>query len=186
MKIDFPRASAFDGKIKKYSCEAKLTVGGMYELPIAYESQLDDKNQHIVSVGGIRRADLFALQAGMIEGIRKSRAEKSNVTKPAEAPPIPKLSEQRIPSAAPTGASIEIDIKNEIDLKDGTYLAKEHGGQGRYAFITHSHGSFEGGDIAEAVCTDGFLATNLPDKFGRIKEVLKPTDFVLTKCDEAR
>jgi uncharacterized protein YecT (DUF1311 family) len=104
MKIEFPRASAFDEKIKKYNCEAKLTVGGMYELPITYESQLDDKGQHIVSVGGIRRGDLFALQAGMIEGIKKSRAEKNNVTKPAEAPPAPKPVEQPAPVTAPNPA----------------------------------------------------------------------------------
>jgi uncharacterized protein YecT (DUF1311 family) len=99
MKIEFPRASAFDEKIKKYSCEAKLIVGGTIQLPITYESQLDDKNQHIVSVGGIRRGDLFALQAGMIEGIKKSRAEKNNVTKPAEVPPTPKPAEQPAPVA---------------------------------------------------------------------------------------
>lgn len=104
MKIEFPRASAFDEKIKKYSCEAKLAVGGMYELPITYESQLDDKGQHIVSVGGIGRGDLLALQAGMIEGIKKSRAEKSNVTKPAETPPTPKPAEQPAPVAAPNPA----------------------------------------------------------------------------------
>lgn len=108
MKIEFPRASAFDEKIKKYNCDAKLTVGGMYELPITYESQLDDKGQHIVSVGGIRRGDLFALQAGMIEGIKKSRAE--TLTKPAEAPPAPKPAEQPAPVAttntAPTPAPV--------------------------------------------------------------------------------
>lgn len=81
--------------------------------------------------------------------------------------------------------SLEIDIKNEIDLKDGTYLAKEYGGQDRYAFITHSHGRFEGGDIAEAICTDGFLVSKLPSKFGEVKKVLKPTDYVLTKCNES-
>lgn len=88
-------------------------------------------------------------------------------------------------SFAAAAASLEIDIKNEVDLKDGTYLAKEYGGQGRYVFITHSHGRFEGGDIVEAICTDGFLVSKLPTKFGKIKKVLKPTDFVLTKCDEA-
>ncbi len=83
-------------------------------------------------------------------------------------------------------AVLEIDIKNEIDLKNGMYLAKEYGGQGRYALISHNHGRFEGGDIAEASCTDGFVVSKLPAKFNRIKSILKPTDFVLTKCDEAR
>ena len=104
MKIEFPRASAFDEKIKKYSCEAKLTVGGMYELPITYESQLDDKGQHIVSVDGIRRGDLFALQAGMIEGIKKSRAEQNSISKPAEVSPKPV--EQPAPVTAPMPAPV--------------------------------------------------------------------------------
>lgn len=89
-------------------------------------------------------------------------------------------------SVSTAAAVLEIDIKNEIDLKDGTYLAKEYGGQGRYAFINHSHGRFEGGDIAEAVCTDGFVVSKLPQKFRKIRKALKPTDYVLTKCDEAR
>ncbi len=89
-------------------------------------------------------------------------------------------------SFALASAVLEIDVKNEIDLKDGTYLAKEYGGQGRYTFINHSHGRFQGGDIAEAVCTDGFVVSKLPAKFSKIKKVLKPTDYVLTKCDEAK
>jgi hypothetical protein len=89
-------------------------------------------------------------------------------------------------SLATAATVLEIDIKNELDLKDGAYLAKEYGGQGRYAFINHSHGRFEGGDIAEAACTDGFLVSQLPAKFSKIKKTLKPTDYVLTKCDEAK
>ena len=89
-------------------------------------------------------------------------------------------------SFAVAAAVLEIDIKNEIDLKDGTYLAKEYGGQGRYAFIAHNHGRFEGGDIAEATCTDGFVVSKLPAKFSNIKKFLKPTDYVLTRCDEAK
>jgi uncharacterized protein YecT (DUF1311 family) len=84
MQIELPRASAFDERIKKYSCEAKLIVGGAIQLPITYESQLDDKNQHIVSVGGISRRDLLIVQAGMIEGIKKSREKKDDLNKPAE------------------------------------------------------------------------------------------------------
>lgn len=81
-------------------------------------------------------------------------------------------------------AELEIDVKNEIDLKDGTYLVKEYGGQGRYALISHSHGRFEGGDIAAALCTDGFLVPKLPGKFSKIKKILKSTDFVFTNCKE--
>lgn len=83
LKIELPRADAFDEKIKKYSCTAKLVAGDMYQLPIAYESQLDDKDQHIVAVRGISRGDLLHVQAGVIEGIRKARSEKSNAAQSA-------------------------------------------------------------------------------------------------------
>lgn len=96
MKIEFPRASAFDEKIKKYSCEAKLIAGGTVELPITYESQLDDKNQHIVSVGGIARGDLLALKYAIAEGIKNGRAAKDGSASPstgstpkAQTTPVP-------------------------------------------------------------------------------------------------
>jgi hypothetical protein len=50
---------------------------------------------------------------------------------------------------------LEISLKNEIDVKDGSYIAKEYGGQGRYALINHRNGRFESGDIASAECSDG-------------------------------
>jgi hypothetical protein len=74
--FEFPRASAFDEKIKKYNCEAKLIAGGMYQLPITYESQLDDKNRHIVVIEGISRGDLLGVRSGMIEGIKKTEARR--------------------------------------------------------------------------------------------------------------
>jgi hypothetical protein len=90
-----------------------------------------------------------------------------------------------LPTVSQAAILLEIDIAHEIDLGDGTYLAQEYGGQGRYAFISHSHGRFEGGDIAEANCIDGFVVAQLPAKFGKIKKALKPTDYVLTTCQEA-
>ena len=52
----------------------------MYKLPITYESQLDDNNQHIVSVSGISIIDLFAIKAGLREGIEKNRGSKDETT----------------------------------------------------------------------------------------------------------
>jgi hypothetical protein len=56
LKIDSSRASAFDEKIKKYTCEAQLTVAskdaeekGFY-VPITYESQLDDNKKLVVEM----------------------------------------------------------------------------------------------------------------------------------------
>jgi hypothetical protein len=93
MKIEFPRASAFDEKIKKYSCEAKLVAGGAYQLPIIYESQLDDKGQHIVSVGGISRGDLLGVKSGLIAGIEKSRSQTQQS------------------SETPVGAKVEVPVE---------------------------------------------------------------------------
>ena len=112
MRLEFSRATAFDKNIKKYSCDAKLITGGTYQLPITYESQLDDKNQHIVSVGGIGRGDLLVLQAGLIEGIKRYREEKGVTAKPTEVPskaiekPSVAVASVALPSSVPVTAPL--------------------------------------------------------------------------------
>ncbi len=108
MKIELPRATAFDEKIKKYNCEAKLKAGNSYVLPITYESQLDDENQHIVAVGGINRADLFNVSSWIAQSIENVRAEKDISTKPTEIQPTPESKEQ--PIIASTMEPIEKQI----------------------------------------------------------------------------
>lgn len=81
-------------------------------------------------------------------------------------------------------AYLEIDIKNEIDLMNGAYIAKEYGGMGRFALISHSHGRFSDGDIAAAECSDGYIVSNLPAKFNNIKKHLQANSFVFTNCSE--
>lgn len=81
-------------------------------------------------------------------------------------------------------ANIEIDIKNEISLNDGTYLVKEYEGTGRYALISHSHGRFEGFEIGAAVCSNGYIVSKLSSKYSKIKKILKQDDFVFTICKE--
>ena len=82
MKIELPRASGFDEKIKKFTCEAKLIAGGTVQMPITYESQLDDGDQHIVAVGGISRGDLNALQFAIANGIKKDREVEKGAATP--------------------------------------------------------------------------------------------------------
>lgn len=90
-------------------------------------------------------------------------------------------------SSLAAAAVLEIDLSKEISLKDGRYLVKEYEGKGRYVLIDYSHGRFSSGsDIEIAVCTNGFVVSKLPAKFSNIKKHLKPTDYVLTECDEAR
>lgn len=80
LKIELPRASAYDEKIKKYSCEAKLVAGNKYQLPITYESQLDDQNQLVVSVSGISLGDKFNLKSAFTEAVEKSRSAQDVVS----------------------------------------------------------------------------------------------------------
>ncbi len=74
-----PRAAAFDEKIKKYSCEATMTVAGTYVIPIAYESQLDDKNEHVGSLQRIGRGDLIQIARALVN----SKNSKSAVPDPS-------------------------------------------------------------------------------------------------------
>jgi hypothetical protein len=71
LKFEFPRATAYDKEIKKYSCDLKLVAGGSYQVPIKYESQLNDQDQHLVSVGGILAADVFQLKLALMNIIKK-------------------------------------------------------------------------------------------------------------------
>lgn len=52
IRIENPLATAFDEKIKKYSCKAEWVQGegvSAIKTPILYESQLNDKGKHVVS-----------------------------------------------------------------------------------------------------------------------------------------
>ena len=80
--FEYPLATAEDKNIKKLSCEARLKVANAYQLPITYASQLDDKNQHIVSVGGISQDDKLLMLVAISNAVKKTRipaeSEKTN------------------------------------------------------------------------------------------------------------
>ncbi len=77
LKFEFPRAMAYDKEIKKYSCDLKLVAGGSYQVPLKYESQLNDQDQHLVSVGGILATDVFQLKLALLNVIQKDNAKTS-------------------------------------------------------------------------------------------------------------
>lgn len=91
LKLDYPRASGFDEKIKKYTCEAKLSADSV-DLSVTYESQLDDKNVHLVAVS-LSGLDLAALQAALLKATPAALAEEpgalAQVSIPAPVPPTP-------------------------------------------------------------------------------------------------
>jgi len=112
LKIELPRASAFDEKIKKYSCEAKLVAGGKVELPIKYGSQLDDKGEHIVFVGGIVLRDLLMVGSALMEGIKEKRAKA--IPQPQQATPSPQPAQVTLPSTN-TSALVGKNASSALD-----------------------------------------------------------------------
>lgn len=126
LKIELPRASSYDEKIKKYSCEAKLVAGNKYQLPITYESQLDDQNQHVVSVSGIAPVDQIYLKSAFTDAIEESRSAQ-NVVAPQSAPVANDSLSQKIAGAwqgtlegdggmeikvAPTGFDVAVNVSD--------------------------------------------------------------------------
>lgn len=67
LRFEFARATAYDEKIKMYSCTAKLISGNFYQVPITYESQLNDNNEHIISFDGMSPFDWKGIQTGLIK-----------------------------------------------------------------------------------------------------------------------
>lgn len=130
MKIEYPRATAHDDKIKKYSCEAKLIAGDAYQLPITYASQLDDKNQHIVSVGGIMRVDLVSVHAVIKENLIKTKAPKSETTQvQAPAPAVaPDEQQKQSSSVVQSGICKGLDLSitaEQIECFERKYSAAD-------------------------------------------------------------
>jgi uncharacterized protein YecT (DUF1311 family) len=92
LTLENMRPSAYEEKIKKFSCEATLVAkrdrvqGDSYRLPIHFESQLDDKNGHIVALKDVLIADLRQVDiylAAAIENDRKKADNKNIVPSPA-------------------------------------------------------------------------------------------------------
>lgn len=115
MTFELARASAFDAGIKKYSCEATLIAGEAIKLPITYESQLDDKNQHIVFVSGIQPRDLLLVQTAVKSKLLKEQAQgaeeaSSTATVAASAPAAPAT-----PVSVPEGEGGNDAGADEID-----------------------------------------------------------------------
>ena len=84
LKFEYPHATAVDEKIKKYSCESKLIAGDSIELPITYESQLDDQNRHLVGLGFISMRD-----GEMAEGAVREKLQRQSVANSSTASVTP-------------------------------------------------------------------------------------------------
>jgi len=80
LKFEYPRATAIDEKIKKLSCESKLIAGDTIELPITYESQLDDQKQHLVGVGHISLWDVEMVEGAVRDKLKRQALAKNAST----------------------------------------------------------------------------------------------------------
>lgn len=79
LKFTFPLATAYDDKIKKLDCEAKIDLADKFEIPVTYYSQLDDNGQHIVTVGGMKKSSLSAIEVGLSMISEKNDLEASQL-----------------------------------------------------------------------------------------------------------
>lgn len=116
LAIQLPRATSYDEKIKKYSCEAKLSIAGKLELPVQYDSQLDDKNEHIVITHGldINQRDARQIMLTILDTVSQKRGPTSAsnaATQPTGGNPnFVEPSEQKLPLKGRFG---EISINAE-------------------------------------------------------------------------
>lgn len=109
--FEYPRAVAFDDKIGKYSCTAKVIGGGTYQLPISYESQLDDGKRHLVSMGQIMAGDTILLGA---EVRKKMHPPAVSTVTPATETKVEALAE---PGPVPIVGRWHDEVDGQIEMQ---------------------------------------------------------------------
>lgn len=78
LKFDFAKATAYDEKIKKYSCDATLVASETYKVSVDYESQLDDKNEHIVSLKRILPGEFMQIKLALNNSLQVKNEATGN------------------------------------------------------------------------------------------------------------
>jgi uncharacterized protein YecT (DUF1311 family) len=135
--VDNARPSAYDEKIKKFSCEATLVAkgngdkGDSYSLPVQYESQLDDKNNHIVALKGVLVADLRQVDLYLATGIENAKKKAGGGTEGAAAlaqAPAAQPAQEQSPSpaqgdVAPAAASEQASTVEQSGICKGLDLS---------------------------------------------------------------
>lgn len=153
--IEMPSATGIDEKIKKISCDAALRIprdaqDAGFKMNISYESQLDDKNDHLVRVMGMRNVDLIGLAYALEASIAASK------------PPAP----QNIQAPAPVA---KFDIQPQLILgdyqSDTTSLSVKPGKlAGQFEAITSVGMQGCGGEVQGVGVLDGNVLRFSPPK----------------------
>lgn len=122
IKLELPRPTAFNENIKKYDCEATLTVGKSKAFSIHYESQLDDKNQHIVSVNGLSKDEIIQVQLALSESLKQNHSISRQAPQQTETTQLPFQGERLFNFMGGNGTELSISINS-----NGDTILKSHG-----------------------------------------------------------
>lgn len=78
LKFVSPKATDFDKKNKKFSCESTLTSGASYQVPIKYQSQLADDEEHLVAMTRVPYQEISKLKAALLTVMNQKSANNGN------------------------------------------------------------------------------------------------------------
>lgn len=91
LRFEYPRASNFDEKIKKYACEATLVDSDGRQMAVKYTSQLNDQGEHLVFVPGLSETVGAALMQGIFAAPTAAPQDRTQPAPPAKVV-VPDLS----------------------------------------------------------------------------------------------
>lgn len=120
--LEMPRPTAFNENIKKYDCEATLSVGKSKGLSVTYESQLADNDQHIVSVTSLSEDETLHLRLALSEKIRQQKPIHKQKTETAPTLQLPFQGEKFFNFMGGNGTSLSISLNS-----NGETIVKSHG-----------------------------------------------------------
>ncbi len=138
IQIQNPRAESFDEKIKKYSCEANLLIafrpsGESLQMPIKYESQLDDSKEHLVFIKNVMQRDMFILavafnteaasdaerqKAGSVPAVVQSAAPATQQTAPPTPTPVTPDQKATVDTVEKSGICKSLDLAVTADMRE--------------------------------------------------------------------
>ena len=81
LKFVSPKATDYDKKNKKFSCESTLTSGASYQVPIKYQSQLADDKEHLVAMTRVPYQEISKLKAALLTAMSQKSANNDNNVK---------------------------------------------------------------------------------------------------------
>lgn len=115
--LDNIRPSANDEKLRKLSCEADLRVGAVPTVPVRYSTQLDEKDNPIISMIPFQKKDLVPLRWELIELAKANRVSADALRQTLAGPQIYGLYEGNVTQAegqllvVPTMSGYSVTVK---------------------------------------------------------------------------